>query len=241
MNTPRVLTHDEFKASEAAFRGKPFNPKWSKAAKAVYDGLVQAMGAAPLLTDARASFRHEKHEEQGQTEITVNRLNKLEPESIVIGEGEDSRSAEDSVSASTQVTSRDDAIRAGLVVDVSSIAKQVGLNLAVGITKSLWDRNISGVSEKTSEQTRVRVRDMLLAVRLRLATLETPTPWVEVPVLLPIPQDEKPEIFSIYALFHKDPHVSECLTLIHPQELSSINMAASSEIDESPSPDEVSP
>ncbi len=47
--TPRQITHDEKKAAEAAFAGRPFNPKWSDAARIVYDGLLAAMGK-----DARA-------------------------------------------------------------------------------------------------------------------------------------------------------------------------------------------
>lgn len=40
---PRDLTYDEKKAAEAAFRGEPFNPTWSVAAAAVYEGIVSAM------------------------------------------------------------------------------------------------------------------------------------------------------------------------------------------------------
>lgn len=39
----RDLTYDEKKAAEAAFRGEPFNPAWSAAAAAVYEGIVSAM------------------------------------------------------------------------------------------------------------------------------------------------------------------------------------------------------
>ena len=67
----------------------------------------------------------------------------------------------------------------------------------------------------------MRIRDMLLAVRLRLASLESPTPWVEVPVLYPSDGEVGPQMFPIYALFHKDPIAADCLTLIHPKELSS--------------------
>ena len=42
--TPRQITHDEKKAAEAAFSGRPFNPKWSDAARFVYDGITAAMG-----------------------------------------------------------------------------------------------------------------------------------------------------------------------------------------------------
>ncbi|MGZ8382993.1 MAG: hypothetical protein ACXWWE_03185 [Nitrospira sp.] len=43
--SPRQITHDEKKAAEAAFAGRPFNPKWSDAARIVYDGILAAMGA----------------------------------------------------------------------------------------------------------------------------------------------------------------------------------------------------
>jgi hypothetical protein len=41
---PRELTYDEKKAAEAAFAGRPFNPKWSDAARTVYEGILKALG-----------------------------------------------------------------------------------------------------------------------------------------------------------------------------------------------------
>jgi len=40
--TGRKLSHDELKAAEAAFQGRPFNEVWSQAARAVYDGILAA-------------------------------------------------------------------------------------------------------------------------------------------------------------------------------------------------------
>jgi hypothetical protein len=40
---PRSLSADERKAAEAAFRGLPFNPTWSEAARIVYDGIALVM------------------------------------------------------------------------------------------------------------------------------------------------------------------------------------------------------
>lgn len=39
----RQLSHDEMKAAEAAFLGRPFNAAWSQAARVVYDGIVAAI------------------------------------------------------------------------------------------------------------------------------------------------------------------------------------------------------
>lgn len=36
MTTEALLTHDEQKAAEAAFRGLPLNPRWSQSAQQVY-------------------------------------------------------------------------------------------------------------------------------------------------------------------------------------------------------------
>ncbi len=41
---PRELTYDEKKAAEAAFTGRPFNPKWSDAARTVYEGILTRHG-----------------------------------------------------------------------------------------------------------------------------------------------------------------------------------------------------
>ncbi|MDR4493952.1 MAG: hypothetical protein AB7P17_06080 [Nitrospirales bacterium] len=39
----RSLTHDEKRAAEAAFRGAPFDPKWSDAARKIYLGISSAV------------------------------------------------------------------------------------------------------------------------------------------------------------------------------------------------------
>src|SRR5262247_3186683 len=49
-NTPpsKALTHDEKKAADAAFTGRPFNEAWSASARVVYDGIVKAMPHAHI-------------------------------------------------------------------------------------------------------------------------------------------------------------------------------------------------
>ncbi len=44
----RPLTHDERKAAEAAFSGKPFNPDWSAASKIIYVGILDAMTVSEI-------------------------------------------------------------------------------------------------------------------------------------------------------------------------------------------------
>jgi hypothetical protein len=40
MSTGTILTYDEHKASEAAFRGLPLDPKWSRHAQEIYRGIL---------------------------------------------------------------------------------------------------------------------------------------------------------------------------------------------------------
>jgi hypothetical protein len=41
MRPRATLTHDEHKASEAAFHGLPLDPKWSKQAQDIYRGILE--------------------------------------------------------------------------------------------------------------------------------------------------------------------------------------------------------
>ena len=58
----RPLTHDERKAAEAAFKGAPFDPKWSEAARKVYLGLSSAM----------ANKRHDAFQDVQPTSVSTN-------------------------------------------------------------------------------------------------------------------------------------------------------------------------
>ena len=47
----RHLSHDEMKAAEAAFQGRPFNEAWSQAARVVFDGIEAAIQKRKWLSD----------------------------------------------------------------------------------------------------------------------------------------------------------------------------------------------
>ncbi len=241
MKQPRALSHDEKKAAEAAYLGKPSQPNWSKSAQAVYQGVLKARGITVESVEALDSgvdFVEKSTVAEGLFEEAFN------PEAVP--KGSDGALSSDSEGPSHLITSRQEAIDAGLLIDVSKKAQGVGFNLAVGITKSLWNRSISDSpdtlddAEATTPEDASKIRDMLLAVRLRLASLENPLPWVEVPVLFPSQQGEDAaKVFPIYALFHKDPVAEECLTLIHPKELSSIRPSSHSNAEEEQSSTDV--
>ena len=219
MMISRPLTHDEKKASEAAFRGMPFNPDWSQSAKSVYDGIVDAMeksSTMPLIDTTQPP----DISELGVQPISV------EPKSdtSILEEDEASEtvgSIQDSMRR--QIRSRREAIESGFLMDVTPTAQSLGMDLAVGMTKPLWDHGITSVPDLSEEEISGRVRDVLLAVRLRLANLQPQTPIIEIPILLSLPPDPIPQVFQIYALFHKDPDDSDCLLLIHPGEVAFAN------------------
>ena len=226
MKNFRPLTHDEKKAAEAAYRGRPFDASWSQAARAVYDGILTARGYAMDAFDSGRVNRDATKE--FETPETV--FSEAVGPALLSG-----KQGEGEPVTARHVSSRQEAIEAGLLVDVTKKAKRIGFNVAVGITKSLWDRNITKSLDLDPHEWDLRVRDMLLAVRLRMAGQGTSEPWVEVPVVFPSMQGEDPpHVFSIYALFHKDPDAEDCVTLIHPNEFSSIT-GFPSETEENPS------
>ncbi|MBA5873107.1 MAG: hypothetical protein GDA66_00955 [Nitrospira sp. CR1.2] len=48
-----LLTHDEYKAAEAAFRGLPFNSDWSRGAQLIYVGILEVTRGRDIVEDCR--------------------------------------------------------------------------------------------------------------------------------------------------------------------------------------------
>jgi hypothetical protein len=46
-----LLTHDEQKAAEAAFRGLPLNSQWSRGAQRIYIGIMEVTGGRDVVGD----------------------------------------------------------------------------------------------------------------------------------------------------------------------------------------------
>jgi hypothetical protein len=67
----RVLTYDETKAAEAAFRGDPFNPSWSAAAAEVYAGIAAAMAKQNLSAPSAAAT-------ESETRFFITRLSNVQ-------------------------------------------------------------------------------------------------------------------------------------------------------------------
>jgi len=48
-----LLTHDEYKAAEAAFRGLPLNSDWSRGAQRIYRGILEVTHGQDIVDDCR--------------------------------------------------------------------------------------------------------------------------------------------------------------------------------------------
>ncbi len=212
MMSPRPLTHDEKKASEAAFQGLPRDDKWTDSAKSVYEGIIQALGHSLSAPDGL--------QETSTPEFTE------ETERASLKESKDiSTSGLDpsqEISAELQqltIRSRREAVESGILKDVTPLAQRIGLDFCVGMTNPLWEQYITPSPDFTEEQLHARLRDTLVAVRLRLANLKEATPLVDVPVLLEFAPEPTPQLCLTFALFHKDPVDGDCMLLIHPGEV----------------------
>jgi len=212
METPRALTHDEKKASEAAFRGLPLDDNWTDSAKSVYEGIVQELAKNPTeLGTEEKNVLPALIEEPDQPSSS-------NPPDLEISESVNSQEIPPELKQLT-IRSRRDAVKSGILKDVTPLAQRIGLDFCVGMTNPLWEQYITSSPDFTEEHIHSRLRDTLVAVRLRLANLKEATPLVDVPVLLEFTPEPTPQLCLTFALFHKDPIDGDCMLLIHPGEV----------------------
>ena len=121
-----------------------------------------------------------------------------------------------------EITTREEAIKAGVLVDVTPLAREVGLELPVGLTKPLWDLGITAGHQIPEDEHQARVRDVLVALRLFLERAVVTTPLMEFPTLLAFPPETVPQVCTLYVLAHKDSSTPYSLTLLLPREVSGI-------------------
>ena len=212
MTQPRQLTHDERKASEAAFRGLPLNDNWTDSAKLVYEGIIQALGtnASELEISGEVSLPAQIEEANGSSSS--------EPLELPTSDSADSQEIPPELKQFT-IRLRREAVESGILKDVTPLAQRIGLDFSVAITNPLWEQYITSSPDFTEERIHSRIRDTLVAVRLRLASLKEALPLVDVPVLLEFDPEPTPQLCLTFALFHKDPADGNCLLLIHPGEV----------------------
>jgi hypothetical protein len=203
--SPKALTYDEKKAADAAFAGRPFNEAWSASARAIYDGIVKALPHTDLAVPAPSDV-----EELIESPLA------LEPAG--------GQELLDETVARQAIRDREAAIQAGILIDVTPTALQLGITFPVTITRPLWEAGIVTNQSLPEEDQTSRLRDILMAFRLRLASLTTVSPLLDFPVLLALPPSQVPQPVPLFALIQADPTHQANVTLLLPNEVSlSIN------------------
>jgi hypothetical protein len=213
--TPKALTHDEKKAADAAFAGRPFNETWSASARTIYDGIVKALPQADIVIPAPSdaeipteapSAQSEPLQAQAQVPLTLEHAGGQE---LVEQTGQP-----------LAIRDREAAIQAGILIDVTPTALTLGITFPVTITRPLWEVGIVTNQALSEEDQTSRLRDILMAFRLRLAGLTTVSPLIDFPVLLALPPSQVPQPVPLFALIQADPTHQANVTLLLPNEVS---------------------
>jgi hypothetical protein len=201
--TPKSLSHDEKKAADAAFAGHPFNETWSASARVVYNGIVKALPHTDVAipTPSNVEESAEALEPLAQEQVSGQEL--VEGTAIP-----------------PAIRDREAAIQAGTLIDVTPTALQLGITFPVTITRPLWELGIVTNRSLSEEDQTTRLRDILMAFRLRLASLTTVSPLLDFPVLLALPPSRVPQPVPLFALIQPDPTHQANVTLLLPNEVS---------------------
>lgn len=199
---PKTLSHDEKKAAEAAFAGRPFNSAWSASARAVYEGILKAKPATtlPPLPDLEAEAVADPTAEVVPSDTTAD--SKQESQTLPM------------------ITDRQDAIARGTLIDVTPTAQQLGLTFPVTVTRPLWETGIVTSQGLPEAEQASRLRDILMAFRLRLASLATISPLFDFPALLAMPPATVPQPVPLFALIQPDATNQAVVTILLPNEVS---------------------
>ncbi len=206
---PKALTHDEKKAAEAAFAGHPFNEAWSASARAVYDGIVKALPHTEVAIPTPSPAEKSVEAPSAQSEH-------LQPQEPLAHEQVSGQELVEGTAMPPAIRDREAAIQAGILIDVTPTALQLGITFPVTITRPLWEVGIVTNRSLPEEDQTSRLRDILMAFRLRLAGLATVSPLLDFPALLALPPSRVPQPIPLFALIQPDPTHQANVTLLLP-------------------------
>ena len=214
--TPKTLTNDEKKAADAAFAGRPFNSSWSASARVIYDGIVHALPkeVVAALPEVDAVL--------AELEAKLPVVSGVGDESLVELDSNQESTAGDSTAGPgvPTITDRQEAIQSGILIDVTPTAQLLGLTFPITVTKPLWDIGIVTNQSLSQEEQRGRLRDILMAFRLKLASLATISPLIDFPALLAMPPSTVPQPVPLFAIIQPDGGNQANVTLLLPNEVS---------------------
>ena len=210
---PKALTYDEKKAADAAFAGRPFNEAWSASARAVYDGIVKALPHPDVANPTLSTVEESAEAPSAQSEP-------LQLQEPLAQERAGGQELVEGTVLPPAISDREAAIQAGTLIDVTPTALQLGITFPVTITRPLWEVGIVTNQSLPEEDQTSRLRDILMAFRLRLASLTTVSPLLDFPVLLALPPSKVPQPVPLFALIQSDPTHQANVTLLLPNEVS---------------------
>jgi hypothetical protein len=216
--TPRVLTHDERKAAEAAFAHRPLNPAWSESAKRVYEGLLQALPELP--DEIVVTPNQNVTGKEAPLEVVPALPTAAEPKLENPSHSGNILEMRTDIPANQLIANRQQAIQAGFLIDVSTDAQKLGLTFPVTVTKPLWEVGIAPDQSISEEEKTQRLRDVLMAFRLRIASQTTLSPLIDFPAMLSMPPGEVPQPVPLFALIQPDEQNRAVATLLLPNEVS---------------------
>jgi len=208
----RALSHDEQKAAEAAFAGRPFNPNWSARAKEVYEGIINALPSPP----ERIADDSSKVESEGTPVEAIASEPLTQPEAST---GDEAENITDRSRTLQTKIPFEQALASGALIDVSSTAKELGFSFPVTVTKPLWDVGIAPAQIVNQEEQADRLRDVLMAFRLRLVAQPSVSPLIDFPALLAFPPNTVPQPLPLFALIQPDEQNRAMVTLLLPNEV----------------------
>lgn len=212
----RELTHDEKKAAEAAFRGLAPDAQWSTAARSVYDRLMEVIpqSTAPLVQSLSGKAEDEMiptDSLSGEDQVQAGAN-----QSALVSATKTYRVHDDQTA---KYATREEAVEAGVLIDISAQAEDMGLPLPVGMSKSLWDVCVTASDTISEDLYEDRVRDLLMALRIHLSHYPSLVPVSQFPALLSFPPNSVPQICAVCAMVHSERPDQHFLTLLLPSEL----------------------
>jgi hypothetical protein len=220
--TPRTLSFDEKLAAEAAFAGHPFNPKWSAAARTVYQGIRQALAVdtetldpASILASGQAADATDEAPDSGSAfSLLESRQDDPHPFDALPAESQSEPDEHHVALPHEQV------LHVSEWIEITSMARNLGVPFTVGMTQPAWDTMVTASASVPESEHAARVRDILLALRLRLMSAPANKSVIDVPALLTFPPDTVPRPRLLLAAFHQSPNAATFITLLLPRELS---------------------
>lgn len=216
--TSRILTHDERKAAEAAFAGRPCNPAWSESAKMVYEGLIRVL--PPFQNESTVAPDERLREEKEAGPLVVSQSGEEEPTVEDALKEEEVSEGKLGHIMNRLMATRLEAIQAGVLIDVTADAQKLGMSFPITITKPLWEIGIAPDQTLSEESKSERLRDVLMAFRLRLASQATLSPLIDFPAMLALPPGGVPQPVPLFALIQPGDQNQAVVTLLLPNEVS---------------------